>query len=662
MRAGPGPQCAQDAARVRASAFFDPAWYAQRHPEACAAPGDAAAYYAAHGAAAGHDPGPCFSAAGYLAANPDVAAAGVPAFLHYLRSGHAEGRALHPGAAPGVRLDEVAEAQHQRALMDCAGLEGAPAAALARIAGGAGDAAALAAEALAVQALHRGAAGTARRWLARREAIGGTGTRLLPLRLIAAARDGDAAAAQELAETARSAARTAPPGRAAGLHLAALWAGAPEAGAALAAINAALAAAGAAPVTLADDGPTVFDRIAAPPAPHGAGAPRITVLMAARNAEKTIGTAIASVLAQTGVALELLVIDDASTDATAEIAARAAQGDPRLRLIRQQAPGGAYAARNAGLAQARGDWVTLHDADDWAHPERLARQMAALEARPALAGCLTLQARVDEALRPQRWTGAGEVVFENISSVLLPRALLQGPLGGWDAGLRAGADAELLRRVRRLAGAGAVPVLEEAGLMALQRAHAASATGDSATGMGWCYTGARLAYFEAQSAHHAATPLGAAGWAGPLTMQGARPYAVPRLLRAGAQAEAPPLDRVYAGDLTASGKGVESLLGHLAEDAATGRCVGLVRLYPEALPTGGGIALHPALRAALDTAARERPDAPALREVTFGESVDCARLIVIDATPTGGQRYLPEVSEQGTPRLTPAAPEPLPKP
>ena len=111
--------------------------------------------------------------------------------------------------------------------------------------------------------------------------------------------------------------------------------------------------------------------------------PRVSVVLPVRNGAATVERAIASIRAQTFRDWELLVIDDHSADATPQILARVAHEESRLRILRSAAPG-LVPALNTGLAAARGDLVARMDADDVAHPERLAAQSALLEAQPEL--------------------------------------------------------------------------------------------------------------------------------------------------------------------------------------------------------------------------------------------------------------------------------------
>ncbi|MCB1152084.1 glycosyltransferase [bacterium] len=108
-------------------------------------------------------------------------------------------------------------------------------------------------------------------------------------------------------------------------------------------------------------------------------APIVSVLMPVHNGERYLASAVASILDQTFDDFELLIVDDGSTDASADIAC--AGDDSRVRYIRR-AHAGLVATLNAGLALARGRYIARMDADDIALPTRLERQVAFLDEHP----------------------------------------------------------------------------------------------------------------------------------------------------------------------------------------------------------------------------------------------------------------------------------------
>jgi glycosyltransferase involved in cell wall biosynthesis len=116
--------------------------------------------------------------------------------------------------------------------------------------------------------------------------------------------------------------------------------------------------------------------------------PVVSVLMPCYNAAETLSAALDSLARQTLADFELIAVDDGSTDGTLEILQDWAVGDRRLNLISQD-HGGIVKALNVGLEACRAVYIARMDADDLAHPERLARQVAFLEQHPetALVGC-----------------------------------------------------------------------------------------------------------------------------------------------------------------------------------------------------------------------------------------------------------------------------------
>ncbi len=98
----------------------------------------------------------------------------------------------------------------------------------------------------------------------------------------------------------------------------------------------------------------------------------VSVIVPAYNVADYISHSLTSVLRQTLRGLEVIVVDDASTDATAEIVAEHARADPRVILVRQPSNRGVCEARNKAISLARGRWLAMVDADDWLDELRLA--------------------------------------------------------------------------------------------------------------------------------------------------------------------------------------------------------------------------------------------------------------------------------------------------
>jgi glycosyltransferase involved in cell wall biosynthesis len=112
--------------------------------------------------------------------------------------------------------------------------------------------------------------------------------------------------------------------------------------------------------------------------------PLVTAVVAAHQAARHLGSALASLAAQTLDDLEVIVVDDGSTDGTAEIAGEFALSDPRFRLLRLDRNRGQAAALDAGMDRARGRYLAILDADDEATPRRLELQATAFERDPGL--------------------------------------------------------------------------------------------------------------------------------------------------------------------------------------------------------------------------------------------------------------------------------------
>jgi glycosyltransferase involved in cell wall biosynthesis len=114
--------------------------------------------------------------------------------------------------------------------------------------------------------------------------------------------------------------------------------------------------------------------------------PSISVILPVYNGAAFLGEAVRSVAAQTFADWECIVVDDGSEDGSAEVAASAAGGDPRIKIV-SFPHRGLVAALNAGLGLARAPLAARMDADDVSMPERLERQVGLMRARPEITVC-----------------------------------------------------------------------------------------------------------------------------------------------------------------------------------------------------------------------------------------------------------------------------------
>ncbi|MEM8998414.1 MAG: glycosyltransferase, partial [Acidobacteriota bacterium] len=188
---------------------------------------------------------------------------------------------------------------------------------------------------------------------------------------------------------------------------------------------------------------------------ESADAPQVSAVIPAWNRPRRVLEAAASVLAQTRPVLEVLVVDDGSTDGTA--AALAGLRSPAVRVV--SAPHrGVSAARNVGIERARGQWLAFLDSDDTWLPEKLERQLAALAAAPEpyrLCHCDEVWIRNGRRVNPRLiHRKRGGWIYEHClprcaispSSTLVRRDLL-ADVGLFDESLTACEDYDLWLRV-----------------------------------------------------------------------------------------------------------------------------------------------------------------------------------------------------------------------
>ncbi len=176
--------------------------------------------------------------------------------------------------------------------------------------------------------------------------------------------------------------------------------------------------------------------------------PTVSVIIPAHQAERFMAESIESVLAQDRPADELVIVDDGSTDRTAEIAG--SFGD-RVHLVRLIENRGEAAARNAGLQVARGEAIAMHDADDRMLAHRLRVQAEHLVAGGPMTGCVMGRARSfshdGEPLPPWAHDADGSPSTYGTSLVLAWRSTFER-VGGYDESFAIGTDSDWILRVR----------------------------------------------------------------------------------------------------------------------------------------------------------------------------------------------------------------------
>lgn len=327
----------------------------------------------------------------------------------------------------------------------------------------------------------------------------------------------------------------------------------------LAAIGAVLERRGFEPLALHDPAaPASFANLAAAFAPRALPPMgRVSVIVPAFRAARALPVAVRSLLAQSYPDLEILIIDDASPDDTFATAEALAREDRRVRPLRAERNGGAYAARNLGLAHATGDFVTTHDADDWSHPRKIEVQLRAFLRDPLMVANAVSWTRMREDLRcTTGWRLDGAVVHLSYPSLMLRREAARR-LGPWDE-VRAGADSEYLWRLQWVFGTRSFTHLCPDLPLAFALDEAGSLTRAKETHIVTNFHGLRLLYREA-ARHHLVTA------ADPTSREAREAHLrrVPAEMR-GAARPAGPLDLCLAADLFDAGA-VERMAALLAD-------------------------------------------------------------------------------------------------
>lgn len=283
--------------------------------------------------------------------------------------------------------------------------------------------------------------------------------------------------------------------------------------------------------------------------------PMISVVVPAHNAAGTLPIALEGLLSQSWRNLEVIVVDDGSSDETVAIAKCYAQKDARVRYLENAHNLGAYPTRNRGMKAARGEFVTVHDSDDWSHPQKLEKQMLPLLRGFDKVATVSSWVRVDSNMRfIGPWQLSDHYAEKNHSSIVVRRSVLE-EIGYWDEVNVAGDTEFLWRLEQHYDHARIMHVLRDTPL-SFALSGEASLTRTSATHVKTIHYGLRRIYRESARWWHRVSPLPPA-----LNCGSERMFPAPLGNLRNPDTE---FDAILVGDLGAEGDALDLLLSDLA--------------------------------------------------------------------------------------------------
>lgn len=566
-----------DAAMVIESGLFDPEYYLGQvsdRKDSKSARKNPVRHYLAVGGFGGLDPGPEFDSDWYLINNPDVAAAGANPLVHYLRYGQQEGRLPHHGAlSAGVGGMPVSARSFNRKLWTGfshialpelevradVGLNSGAAWYLAGWCYAHGELEA------ALDRVEQSIANSSRG--ANRRALGGLAKCYTVLQEVAglesiiatpdAARQLGAVYPYVYANMVNGQSRWN------------TWA---------AAINEVFYRVGLAGIAIRDSsrGPALDNLIGDHDQEVFTGGdsdkrPLISVIVPAYNAGSTLPIALNSLLAQSWPALEIIVVDDGSDDNTVEVAQTYAARDSRIRCLVNSKNSGAYPTRNNGMRAARGEFVTVHDSDDWSHPQKLERQLLPLVNDLEKIATFSSWVRVTGDMRfVGPWLLSETFVEKNHSSAVIRRSALD-EIGYWDEVNVAG-DTEFLWRLEHNYGHRNIVHVLPSTPLSFALADDSSLTRTRATHVKTIHYGLRRIYREAARwwhQHCGGKPILEVNSLGGGEQQIAarRPFPIPLGIARGTPRE---FDGLLVGDFAVDGERRSDTLDSIKQEVARG--------------------------------------------------------------------------------------------
>lgn len=375
-----------------------------------------------------------------------------------------------------------------------------------------------------------------------------------------------------------------------------------------------------------------YDQLRTIPSEKKTNGPKISVILPAYNSEDGIHVAIESILAQTWENIELIIVDDCSTDNTYHVAKSYADKDERVKLLSTPANSGPYVARNIALQEATGEYVTVNDADDWSHAEKLEIQVTHLMEHPEVIANSSEQARLTEDLQFYRRGTPGTYIFPNMSSIMFRRKEVIDRIGYWDT-VRFAADGEFKRRLLLAFGKEAFVDLSS-GPLSFPRQTTTSLTANSAFGYNGFFMGARKEYVESFSYYHQhgenlRYPA----------KQEKRLFPVPIPMLPERKKISRQLDVVIVADFySLSDTSARLIVTEIEKNRQLGLTTGLVQMYK--------YDLRPKKKFA--ETIRKQIDGKVVQMIVYGEKIETTLLIVHDpAVLLERQKYIPKIESVG---------------
>jgi glycosyltransferase involved in cell wall biosynthesis len=185
--------------------------------------------------------------------------------------------------------------------------------------------------------------------------------------------------------------------------------------------------------------------------------PLVSVILPTRDRAKYLSRAVASVLAQSEQDIELIVVNDASSDGTREYLDRLAAQDGRVRVVQNAVAMGGAGARNAGIAFGRGKWIAFLDDDDEWMPMKLQRQLEKLRANASAVACscsyvVSFSSGWSRLVAVPAFLTLGQLLVDNqlgSSSLCICSSNVLRDIGGFDIKFKSAQDHDLWVRLRQ---------------------------------------------------------------------------------------------------------------------------------------------------------------------------------------------------------------------